>query len=72
MADKLKLDEYDDLNERVKRLNSLMWVGFVVLFIGFSAMFGTVATLVISHFDNSQATFQALEIQVQELNNKTK
>lgn len=52
----------------VKRLNDFMALVVVVLFIGFTAMFGTMATMVISHFDNSQATYRDLEDKVQTQN----
>ncbi len=50
------LQEHYATKDEVKRLNDFMAVMVVVLFIGFAAMFGTIATLVISHFDSAEAT----------------
>jgi len=53
-------EEIDTVKGRVSDLHSLTITGMMVLFIGFAAMFGTLATLVISHFD-SDITVQAEE-----------
>lgn len=58
------------LNKKVEDLNTIMIALVIVLFIGFAAMFGTIATLIISHFDNSQSTYQELRDQVQAQNAK--
>jgi hypothetical protein len=65
----LKPENYATKDE-VKRLNDFLWVGVMVLFIGFAAMFGTLATLVISHFDTNSAAFQSLNNQVVQQNVK--
>jgi len=54
----------------VERLNLWMIALIVVLFIGFAAMFGTIATIVISHFDSGQAKYQELTNQVNAQNDK--
>ncbi len=54
----------------VDKLNNITYGIVIVLFIALAATFGTIATLVISHFDTSQATYQSLRDQVQEQNIK--
>lgn len=58
------------IEKRVEQLNNLMMGGVIVLFIGFAAMFGTIATLVISHFDSSSSSYQELQAQVESQNTK--
>lgn len=56
--------------DEVRRLNDFMGIFVVVLFLGFAAMFGTLATLVISHFDTNGAAFDDLKSKVDEQNGK--
>lgn len=59
---------YTELKESVQRIFDITTLVIIVLFIGFAAMFGTLATLVISHFDSSNASYEGLERQVQAQN----
>ena len=58
------------LQDQFKQMNQLMFGVVIVLFITLAATFGTIATLVISHFDDSQSTYQDLRDQVKEQNEK--
>lgn len=63
-------DKIKPIQKQLEWLGNLTLLGLIVLFIGFAALFGTIATLVISHFDSSHASYEDLKDQVQSQNDK--
>ena len=69
----IELDEqFKDLSNKVKDLDRTMVLVVIVLFVGFITMLVGFVSLIDSSNGNKQASYQQLELEVQQLNDKMK